>query len=94
MVSFEYVRVLSVTTPSLLVVSRVLLSLEVGAGVEPEVEDQVDVVLEDEPCATATPDIVARTAAAASHVLIMSFAFWELSASGNRSLPPLVIWGA
>ena len=67
------VRLLSVTTPAPLVVRLVVLSLDEGAGVAPEVEDQVDVVVEDEPCAIATPDIVARTAAAASHVLIMSY---------------------
>ena len=65
------VRLLSVVMPLLSVVRLVVLSLDDGAGVAPEVEDQVDVVLEEEPCARATPDIVASTAAAASHVLIM-----------------------
>ena len=70
-VSFEDVWLWSVVTPLLLVVWRVVLSLELGAGVAPEVEDQVDVVLVDAPCARAAPDIIAKTAAAASHVLIM-----------------------
>jgi hypothetical protein len=68
---FEWVRVLSTVTPSLLVLCWLLLELEppyTGAGAA--VVDWVDVVLE-EVCAAATPVIIARAAAAARYDLIM-----------------------
>jgi len=67
---FEDVRDLSTVTPSLLVLCWLLLEMEppyTGAGVV----DWVDVVLEEEVCATATPVIIARAVAAASQDLIM-----------------------
>jgi hypothetical protein len=62
----EWVRVLSTVTPSLPVVCWLLLELEppyTGAGAG--IVDWVDVVLEEDVCATATPVIIARAAAAA-----------------------------
>jgi hypothetical protein len=63
---------LSTVTPLPLVVCWLLLELEppyTGAGAA--VVDWVDVVLEEEVCATATPVIIARAVAAASQDLIM-----------------------
>ena len=65
------VRVLLVSTPFSSVLLSVVLELEEGDGVAPVVEDQVEVVLEEEPWASAAPDIIAKTANAASQVLIM-----------------------
>jgi hypothetical protein len=48
--------------------------------------DWVDVVLDDEVCATATPVITARAVTAANQYLIMPLYSEELSASGNRLL--------
>jgi hypothetical protein len=64
---------LSVWTPLLSVVCWLLLELEppyTGAGTG--VVDWVDVVLEDDVCATATPVIIARAVIAVSQYLIIS----------------------
>jgi hypothetical protein len=69
---FDDVCVLSTVTPLLLVLCWLLLELEppyTGAGAA--VVDCVDVVLNEEVCATATPVIIARAAAAARYDLIM-----------------------
>jgi hypothetical protein len=64
---------LSVTVPSLPVVSRLLLELlTLGARAGADVVDWVDVVLEVTGCAKAPAVINARAAAAASKVLVMS----------------------
>jgi hypothetical protein len=70
---FWSVLVLVTEVPLLSVVCCVLLELEPpisGAGVA--VVDWVDVVLDDEVCAPATPVIIARAVAAANQYLIMS----------------------
>ena len=74
-VSVVEVRVWSVTTPLRSVDCSVVLELEAGAGVAPVVEDQVEVVLDEAPCASAIPGIIAKTAAAASQVLIIEYSY-------------------
>ena len=69
---FEEVCVLSTVTPLVLVLCSLLLELEppyttAGAAVV----DWVDVVVDEEVCATATPVIIARAVVAASQDLIM-----------------------
>jgi len=68
------VLLLSVVTPLLSVLCCVLLELDppsIGAGTG--VADWVEVVVDDEDCATATPVINASAMLAASQVLIMSY---------------------
>jgi hypothetical protein len=63
---FELVCVLSTVTPLLVVLCWLLLVVEPPyTGARVGVVDWVDVVLEEEVCATATPVIIARAAAAA-----------------------------
>lgn len=69
---FWLVLVLLTEVPLLSVDCCVLLELEPPiSGAGGAVVDCVDVVLEDEVCATATPVIIARAAAAANQYLIM-----------------------
>jgi hypothetical protein len=63
---------LSITTPLLSTVRSLLLELvPLTTGDGTDVVDWVDVVLEDEVCATATPVIIARAVIATSQELIM-----------------------
>jgi hypothetical protein len=64
---------LSVWTPLLSVVCWLLLELELPyTGATTGAVVWVDVVVEDDVCAAATPVIIARAMVAASQVLIMS----------------------
>jgi hypothetical protein len=91
----EVVWLLSVVTPSLLVVCCVLLELEppsTGATIGAVV--WVDVVLDDEVCATATPVIIMSAVVAASQYLVMSCYSGERSTSEHRSVFPAVTYRA
>jgi uncharacterized membrane protein len=85
--------VLSVTTPSLLLVCCDVVELEPPSNGTTGVVVCVVVELEDD-CAAATPVSIARAAVAASHVLIMLFSPWNHSRAAIAHLLQRAMWGA